>query len=117
MNLHDTEWTLAGELTNRKRISDGEPAVQWIARAGERHAGLKRVAREGRVYDPRMRDGVERIEVGEREGASGALRREWCRWVYASRTFSARGPLGPWPVWNVTAWPSRSESNDWHADW
>ena len=33
-------------------------------------------------------------------------------------TFSPRGPLGPWPRSNVTAWPSRSSSNEvWpHAD-
>ena len=39
--------------------------------------------------------------------------------LYARRTFSARGPFGPWPLSNVTAWPSRRLSN-WtplHADW
>src|SRR6185436_20448494 len=30
---------------------------------------------------------------------------------YAGRTFSARGPFGPCPTVNVTASPSRSESN------
>jgi hypothetical protein len=30
---------------------------------------------------------------------------------YAGRTFSARGPFGPCPMVNVTASPSRSESN------
>src|SRR4029453_2686762 len=49
------------------------------------------------------------------EGAM-APSREMVRCAYDSRTFSARGPLGPCPVWNVTACPSRSESNDWHAD-
>jgi hypothetical protein len=34
-------------------------------------------------------------------------------------TFSARGPFGPWPVWKVTRWPSRSSSNEvpLTADW
>ena len=37
----------------------------------------------------------------------------------ARATFSARGPFGPWPVWKVTASPSRSSSNETpvQADW
>ena len=38
--------------------------------------------------------------------------------TYAGRTFSARGPFGPWPIVNVTLSPSRIESNGVlvHAD-
>jgi hypothetical protein len=38
---------------------------------------------------------------------------------YAGCTFSARGPFGPWPRSNVTAWPSRMLSKGVlvHADW
>ena len=118
MNLHDTEWTLAGELTNRKRISDGVPAVQSIARAGERHAALKSLVlpREGRVYDPRTRDGSgEELRWGrgapvapsDGNGADGSCFAD----VLGARTLWALAGR------NVTACPSRSESNDWHADW
>jgi hypothetical protein len=30
---------------------------------------------------------------------------------YSERTFSARGPLGPWPTVKDTRWPSRKSSN------
>jgi hypothetical protein len=40
-------------------------------------------------------------------------------YAVARATFSARGPFGPWPVWKVTASPSRSSSNETplQADW
>ena len=41
-----------------------------------------------------------------------------CSRTYARLTFSARGPLGPCPVSNITACPSRNSSNriPEHAD-
>lgn len=38
---------------------------------------------------------------------------------YSARTFSARGPFGPWPIVKVTAWPGDRSSNrvPLHAEW
>jgi hypothetical protein len=56
----------------------------------------------------------ERGSVNVAQSPAGAVLAD-----YAGFTFSARGPFGPWPRSNVTAWPSRMLSKGVlvHADW
>ena len=60
-----------------------------------------------------LNDERERVKCGRRDSNPDGLAaiRERSACDYAGRTFSARGPFGPCPTVNVTASPSRSESN------
>src|SRR6185437_8805756 len=51
-------------------------------------------------------------------GISPSYRRGRGSALYETRTFSARGPFGPWPLSKVTACPSRNWSKrvPWHAE-
>ena len=59
------------------------------------------------VYDYESIDG----RPAGAQGAAAATNSSREAGGYAGRTFSARGPFGPWPFSKVTFWPSRSSSN------
>ena len=87
------------ELQEPARRSQGDEIPEQIARApvaGSTTGEGEPVARD----IPRKRLGASSVRVAVTRA------RPYCR-----LTFSARGPFGPWPTVNDTAWPSRRSSN------
>jgi hypothetical protein len=91
---------LAVEITSRVLTCDG-----GLQRFMAGLDGALMLARA--VDDPKLSEGI----LDPAATPSPALKNRSRKVSHASFTFSARGPLGPWPISNVTACPSRNESN------